>query len=202
MKTLFIEARRKIDGEEISKKQIKNLPPKLHLLYSIQYEDLAKKVKSKLKEVGKEILGFEQILGCSDIDPKGPLLLIGSGEFHSLQLAFRTGKPIYIYDSHSLRKIDKERIGKEKKLRKAKRAKFYSAQKVGVLFSTKQGQKKSPGIIKKLGRDYPKKSFYPFIANNLDLNELTNFPLSIWLNTACPGIEYGNKAVLNYTNLS
>ena len=50
MKILFIEAQNKNSKNiEISNKELKNLPKEIFLAYSIQYKELAKKVKKKLE---------------------------------------------------------------------------------------------------------------------------------------------------------
>ncbi len=197
MKTLFIEAKKKIKDFDID---ISNLPEKLHLLYSIQYKALAENIKKYLENNGYDILGFEQVLGCSKINPKAILLLIGSGKFHALQLAFSTSNPVFIYEGNSIREISQEEIDKAKNKIKAKLSKFYSEDNIGVLFSNKAGQKKNNNIIDKLRKKYDK-NFYPFISNNIDLTDLDNFSINIWVNTACPGLEYDSNKVINYENI-
>ena len=95
MKLLFIEARKKVklDEGEISKsEEFKKLPENLHVLYTIQYKNLAEKIKEQLEKKDKKILEFQQVLGCSKIKPKAPLFLVGSGKFHALQLALSSKK--------------------------------------------------------------------------------------------------------------
>ncbi len=195
MKVLFIESKKKAAG----KININGFPDKIHLLYTIQYKRLAEKLKEKL---GKRVLAFEQVLGCSKIKPKAPLLLAGSGRFHALQLAFSTGKPVFIYDN-KLTQINKEEIERFKAIQKGKIIKFLSSDNIGLIVSSKPGQNKLKQALKQkkiLEKKYPKKRFYIFISDTININELENFPY-FFLNFACPGIEFDSPKILNYENL-
>ncbi len=203
MKTLFIEARKKFkdinidkDIEKIKKKLKNN---QVHLLYSIQYKELAEKIKKQLEKENIKVI-FQQILGCSNIKPKSTLFLIGSGSFHAIQLALRTNKEVYVYPG--LSKIGKKEIEKQKKKIKAKIKKFYSSKNIGIIISVKQGQKvKVEKVKKQLENRFKDKSFHFFIADNINEEELENFKISLWINTACPGLEYQNKKIINYQTL-
>jgi len=196
MKVLFIEARRK----NLKLGSLKDLPEKIHVLYSIQYKDLAQEVRKKL---GKRVVAFEQLLGCSEIKSKASLLLVGSGRFHALQLALSTGKDIYLYNN-KLIKISKEEIETERKIEKGKIIRFLSSNNIGVLFSRKPGQdrlKEQEKIIKTLVNKYPDKKFYLFISDNININDLDNFPIDLWLSTACLGLDLDSKKIINYKKI-
>jgi len=69
--------------------------------------------------------------------------------------------------------------------------KFYSADNIGILVSTKPGQnnlKEAIELKKKL-----KKNCYIFVSDMINEAELENFPfIQAWVNTACPRIEGKN----------
>ena len=55
--------------------------------------------------------------------------------------------------------------------------------------------------IRELENKHKDKSFYFFLADTLDYNELNNFPfIDAWLNTMCPRVEEDIK-VLNLEDL-
>ena len=137
MKVLFVESK-KINFEKV--KDIGKLPKRIHVLYIIQYKNLAKKIKNMLEENGHHIASFEQVLGCSKIKPKAEILLIGSGGFHASQIALQTSRDVFIYQNGRISKIKKEDIEKLKAKKKAKIAKFYSSNTIGLLVSSKPGQ--------------------------------------------------------------
>lgn len=193
MKTLFIEAYRKI--KDYNLKELESLPKILHILYSIQYKQLAEKIKQELENKGFQIKGFEQVLGCSKIKPKASLLFIGSGRFHALQLAFSTKQPVYIYDNR-ISLVTKQEILDYEKKEKGKLARFLMSKNIGILISSKPGQNKQVDI-KELKEKFPDKKLYIFIADNINLQELENFSMDFWINTACPGLELDSNKIIN-----
>lgn len=202
MKTLFIPCISKNKTRNIAE-ITKKLPSTLYIIYSIQYKKAAESIK---KELGKrvKISGFKQVLGCSSVNSKDPVLLIGSGKFHALNIAVNNFTPIYIYDNGKLSIISKQDIQKFKQKQKAKLSRFYSSENIGIIISNKPGQKRLPQAIQlklKLAKKYPEKTFSLFIADTLNLQELENFSIDFWINTACPGIEQDSNLVLNYKNI-
>jgi len=197
MKTLFIPAIRKLN-HVLDLTEINHIPGKLHILYSIQYKALANTIRQKL---GKKVVKIEQVLGCSKIKPKATLLLIGSGRFHAVNLAISSGKPVYIYDSGKLEIIKQEEIDRFKRIEQGKLSKFYASDNIGLLVSTKPGQnklKQAELVIKQLRQKYKEKKFYLFLTDNINLGEIENFPIDMFLNFACPGLELDSHRILNY----
>ena len=194
MKTLFIPAVRR--NVSFNPQVLSGLPDKLHILYSIQYKELALAIKNYL---GKRVVAFEQVLGCSKITPKAALLLIGSGRFHAINIAISSGKQVYIYDNGKLSQITQEEIKQHENKEKAKLSKFLLSNNMGVLVSTKPGQsyKNPEKLIKELKKKYPDKKFYLFIADNINLQELENFSCDFWVNTACPGLSLDSSKIIN-----
>ena len=201
MKLLFIESLKKQNLDlklNLSFKQV-------HILYSIQYKKTAELIKKQLESNSVKIHGFSQVLGCSSIKSDFPLLLIGSGKFHAQSIAFSSKKPVFIFENNTIKKISQEEIKDYEKKLKAKYSKFLFSDNIGVIFSTKSGQsqiKNSNKIKKQLEKQFPEKHFYSFVSDNINLQELENFPdIEFFVNTSCPGLEFDNKKIINYKNI-
>lgn len=204
MKTLFIPTKAKLNANKSKIAGIsKKLPKNLAIAYSIQYEELAKQIK-KILEKSHNITALTQVLGCSKPQFKNTqaILLISDGKFHATSLAYETKLPTYILDRNKLEKIPKQAIEDFEKRKKAAYMKFLHADKVGILVSTKPGQEnlKKALALKKQLKD---KESYIFIANNLDTQELENFPqIQSWINTACPRMDMNNNRIVNIGDLN
>lgn len=199
MKTLFIPAKVK---SEVNKSRIleisKQLPKQIAIAYSIQYQEIAEKIKEILSKDHK-ITSFIQILGCSKpkfVKSTQAILLIGSGRFHAISLAQETKLPIYILDSNNLAKISKQEIETLEKKRKASYLKFLHADKVGILVSTKPGQQKLEQAIN-IKNKLKDKHAYLFIGDNINSAEFENFGLDSWINTACPRLDMEHPSIIN-----
>jgi len=201
MKNIFIPVKSK---EQINLKILKTLekiPKNIVIAYSIQYENLAKKIKQSLKK--HHIVSFIQVLGCSK--PKLPkeakaILLISSGKFHGISLAYETKLPVYILINNKLQKISEKDLGIIKTNQKVSYLKFLNAKKVGVLVSTKPGQNR----LKK-ARDFKKKiknkKAYLFLSNNINNQEFQNFNIDSWVNTSCPRLDMEDNRIINIDRL-
>jgi len=188
MKTLFIPAIKK-NFPEID---LSRLPLNIHLLYTIQFKPLAIQLKKKL---GKRVKACDQVLGCSKIKPKADLFLLGN-RFHALNLAASSNHPVTYLDG----KIIIQDLKKAQAKEKAKISRFYMSKNIGIIVSTKPGQNKLKGVIKlkkTLESKHKEKNFYLFLADNINIQELENFPIDLWLNTACPGLELDSSRILN-----
>ena len=193
MKTLFIPAKINL---EINEKKILslNLPINIVIAYSIQYKEVALKIKEFLSKKHK-ILSIIQVLGCSS--PKLPekteaILLISSGKFHAVSLAATTNLPVYLLESDELKKISKEEIELFNKRKKVAYLKFLNAEKIGVLISTKPGQE---NLKKSLTLKLKNKIPYFFLSNNINNKEFENFGINSWINTACPRLDFDNSII-------
>jgi len=203
MKTLFIETKNK---ESIGlfwkiKKQLNKLPKKIFLAYSIQYKPLALKIKEYLKKQNKEIKGFKQVLGCSELKSKFPMLLVSSGNFHALNLVLQNNK-VFLLDKEKIKKIDNKEINKIKLKRKSALLKFLSAETIGILISCKPGQE-NLSEARELKRKLEKKGKRPriFLADNITPLDLENFNIDSWVNTACPGLSMDSNKIINIKEL-
>ncbi len=195
-KVLFVEAlrREKIPLSAAALDLLKKeLPEKIYLVYTIQYKAYTKEVKEKLSK-HKKILGTSQILGCSNLKTDAEaILLVGSGRFHALEMALMTEKEVYILEHNHLSKITKAEIDKLLKIRQAQIKKVLAADTIGIVISLKPGQcnyRLAEQFAEKLRKKGKKP--YLFIADYIDLNELQNYPIDAWVNTACPGLELDN----------
>jgi len=202
MKVLYIETRKKQEKTKINEESLKKLPGELLLVYSIQYKSQASEIKKQLESKGFKITGFSQVLGCTKLKLTKPVLLIGSGRFHALNLALQSNHPIYISCNGVISKIEKEEIEALKKKKQGNISKFLLAEKIGVIFSAKPGQYNSKEeSIEQLKKKYPEKSFFSFISNNINISEFENFKIDFWINTACPGLANDSAKIENIDDI-
>ena len=209
MKTLFIEAR---SSKQIKLPEalIKSLPGKVGLTTTVQFLGSLDSMRKQLEAAGKKVSLIKsarsvyegQTLGCIAVEKLDKLsktdaiLYVGNGTFHpvGIAIAFNNTKDIFAYnpDSEKFSKVDKSIVEKVQKHKKGNLSKFYASDNIGIILTTKPGQKiiqRSNGKL--LEKKYPKKDFYYFISDNLNLAELENFQfIGCWINTACPMIVY------------
>lgn len=201
METLFIEAKSNIDFVD-ALKEIK-LKGKVGLVTTIQHLHKLKDVQKIIPDslLGGQILGCDVSAAMKIKDKVDFFLYIGSGEFHPMEVALKTGKEVVAFNpfTEKTSKITKKEIEAMKKKIKGKYLKFLAAEKIGILVSTKQGQyniRKALELQKKL-----KKPSYILIFNTLTEKELENYPdIDIFVNTACPRIDF--KRVINLEDIS
>lgn len=187
MKIMFVEAKKKLTDFNIDSINFNILPKQIFLAYPVQYKELAEKIKNKLQEKGKKVIGFRQVLGCSRLKSKAPILLVGSGKFHALQLALQNNQ-VYILEE-KIRKLEEKEIENIKAKRKVALSKFLAAEKVGILVSLKPGQENlKKALILKKKLEKKGKEVKIFLADNINIEELENYDIESWVNTACPAL--------------
>ena len=201
MEKLFIEARFK--GKiKINKKDIEQLPKKLGLATTVQFLDNIKDIKEQLKDkiviTDKDKQAYEgQILGCDATagekikDKVDAFLYVGDGHFHPMALGL-LGKPVYLLSPYTgkIEKLDETIIQNYQKRKKGAMLKFLNGKNIGILVSTKSGQHYPIKQLNFLEKKYPKKHFYIFVADMIDINQFNNFSfIDAWINTACPRLE-------------
>ncbi|MDI6738331.1 MAG: diphthamide synthesis protein [Nanoarchaeota archaeon] len=211
MKTLFIEARSKqgIDGllEKV------DFEGRMGLIATVQHLHLLPIVHKKLK--GSVIGG--QVLGC-DVSNALKIgkrvdgyLFVGSGNFHPVQIAMKTGKMVIMLDpiAQSVSEVTPLDVEIRKKRITAGYAHFLNANRIGILVSSKPGQnmiKAAEQLKKKLNKEG--KKAYIFAFDTLDFSQLENFPdIECWVNTACYRIaieDYGKfpRSVVNISDIA
>lgn len=203
MKTLFISTTTKSEFDFKANEISKKLPKKILIAYSIQYEKTAQKLKKILSNSHK-ILQFIQVLGCSN--PKisnktQAILLISSGKFHAISLAYETKIPVYLLEKDNLELISKKEIEKFEKRKKSTILQFLSSDSVGIFISTKYGQERLKKAFEIKDKLNCKKNYF-FLANNFNNFEMENFPqIQSWINTACPRIDMNSSKILNVREL-
>lgn len=194
MKTIFIPAKSRA---RLNKEKVvgltKKLPKNLAITYSIQFKDIATEIKNVLKD--KNITSFTQVLGCSKPVFKNTdaILLIGSGKFHGISLAYNTKLPVYILNRDTLNIVSKQDIEIIEKKQRALYLRYLNSNKVGIIVSTKPGQSKLKTALA-FKKDSDKKT-YVFLTNNINSNEFENFRVDSWINTACPRLDMDSNII-------
>jgi len=188
MKKVFIPVKNKTNANLEKIKQLsKKLPKNLIIAYSIQFIELAKQIKNTLKNKN---ISFFQVLGCSipKTKNKQAILLIGSGKFHAISLAYETKLPVYLLQKDKLEKISKKEIELIEKKHKAAYLKYLYSKKIGVLISNKPGQTRLKQALKLKNKIKNKKTYF-FLSSTLNKLEFENFNLDSWINTSCPRLD-------------
>jgi diphthamide biosynthesis enzyme Dph1/Dph2-like protein len=212
METLFIEARRKFKDSDIDWGLLNKVPGRnVSLAATIQYIDLVPKAKAYLERLGKNVVVRKgayydgHVLGCNssalDRDSES-ILVITDGTFHAINNAIQLQRPVYIFTTNTLEKIEQRDIDIHNKKTLTKQKKFLMADNVGLLVSTKHGQNQK--AIHKVKKNIEKtgKRAYVFESNNINIAEFENFPqIQIWVNTACFGIGRDDMRVINLADI-
>lgn len=210
MKTLFIPAKYK-GIANIKPDVIERLPGKVGLVSSVQFLDSLKEIKKELEKNNKKAIIGGQILGCNisaakNIEKKvDAFLYIGDGAFHPIGVALETKKDVFTYDpaDNVFGKVSNDETSRYKNRQKGAFLKYLSSQNIGIIVSTKPGQEKLSAALKlKEKLEKKGKNIFIFLADDVDLNELEDFPfIECWLNTACPRLrddfEKTTKTIIN-----
>lgn len=163
------------------------------------------KINDVVKQLKAVLAG--QVLGCNASEAEkvqrkvDSFLFVGSGEFHPVQVALKTGRPVWLWNpvSKNFGLLDSKIVDGFRKRLQGRLAKFLHAKSIGVIVSTKLGQKNLMRAYDLLGSD---KNCYLFACDNIDFNEFENFPfIDFWVNTACPRIPDGNVNMINIEDL-
>jgi 2-(3-amino-3-carboxypropyl)histidine synthase len=209
MKKIFLEAHATLGKVEF---ETKTLPKKVGIVTTIQHLSEMKKIVDYLWTKGVKAVVGGQVLGCDATsaekikDDVDAFLYVGSGEFHPIGVALKTGKQVFVLHPESMRitKVDPADVEKINRKKMGMLAKFHASKTIGVLMTTKEGQGGVQGGIKKvkqLEKKYPAKKFYYFICDTLEFSQLENFNfIECWVNTMCPRIMEDIK-VLNVQDI-
>ena len=221
MKLMFVEARYK--KKVTMSKHISKLPSKIGLITTVQFIGQIKEVKSELEKCEKKVfLGkgnhtiySGQVLGC-DVDAAVSIekkvdafLYIGSGLFHPIAISLKTKKQVFTFNplTEKFSKIDRKEAEKINKRKKGALIKFLSSKEVGVVVTTKPGQKQLKEAFE-LKNKFKDKNFYFLIFDTIDFNQLENFPfVECFVNTACPRIALDDsinisKSIINLKDIT
>lgn len=198
----FIECQSNIDLTNVVKKAIPELKgKKIGIITTVQHTG---KIQSAVKIL--ESHGFEVILGTGDSRIKYPgqvlgcnfsvtdssqcdeYLYVGSGNFHPIGVYLSKGKRVIIADPF----MDEIRIVdpfKTMKQRYIVIAKCHDAIDFGIIVSKKAGQKRInlATKLKKLAKNHNKNAYIIYM-DLITPEQLLNFKVDAFINTACPRI--------------
>jgi diphthamide biosynthesis enzyme Dph1/Dph2-like protein len=211
MEKLFLEFRRKINRDEDFSKLDIFKGKNISIAATIQYIDLIPPIREYLEKNKNKVLlkkgSFYEghVIGCdpSAFNLKADILiLITDGKFHGMNNALILDREIFVFNLNKLEKISLEDLKKQKQKTKAKKVKFLSSDKIGLIVSTKPGQ--SLKSFEKVAKNIEKlkKEVYVFETNNINFSELENFPdIQIWVNTACYGLGLDDPRIVNLQDI-
>lgn len=204
MKILHVHAKSNVDIA-LPDDRLKELPDvRWGVVTTIQHEHKIGAVIDQLKQATHA----GQVLGCNAIaaekvnEQVDEWLFVGSGEFHPVQVALKTGKRMWLWNpvSQELGILPKERIESWRKRKQAQVSGFLNANRVGIIVSTKIGQKNLMRA-RELAKQSDKECFL-FACDELHMKEFENFPfVEFWVNTACPRIPDDFVKMVNIDDL-
>ena len=206
MKIMHIKAEIEEDIIPALEKNISRLPERIGLLTTAQHISQLEKAKDFLESKGKKVFTSKgrktqhkgQVLGC-DFDAakniKGEVdafLYVGTGRFHPLGIVLYTGRDVFAVNplTREIKEYTQKDTEKTEKRKKGALLKFYSSKNIGIITSTKPGQKRLKDAIE-LKKELAKKgkNAYIFLTDTLDFSEMENFPfIDCYVNTMCPRI--------------
>ena len=174
------------------------------IVTTIQHEHKIQTVIDQLK--GAKLAG--QVLGCNASEAEkisdqiDAWLFVGSGIFHPIQVALKTNKDVWLWnpDGNELTKLDPKIAEQFRKRKQGELNKFLHAKTVGIIVSTKIGQK---NLMRALELQKNKdKDYYIFACDELPMSQLENFNfIDFWVNTACPRIADEKSQMVNIDDL-
>jgi len=197
---LYIEARQDFEFQ-LPAKEIKKLPKKLFLAYSLQYKTLAESIRKQLESKKIKVEKFQQVLGCSRIKTNLPIFLVSTGKFHAQNLFLQT-PIIYVLENKKIIKVPQPTLDQLKTQRKTALMKFLRADNLGIIVSTKPGQHNlSQALVLKEKLMKKNKQAHIFLSNNINPQQFENFPVESWVNTACSGLSMDSYSIININEI-
>ncbi len=202
-KVYFIEARSDVDVTAVAKKALQSLRGQvIGLITTVQHVHKLGEVREILEQNGKTCIIGEgdskiaypgQVLGCNfsaarveGIEKCDEYLYIGSGDFHPLGVTLATKKRVVIADPlmNEVREPDRTLIMRQ---RSAVIGKSYDANVFGIIVSTKNGQNRMElaNELKELAKKHEKDA-YIFSMDLITPDQLLQFKVDAFVNTACP----------------
>ncbi|MDH3353242.1 MAG: 2-(3-amino-3-carboxypropyl)histidine synthase subunit [Nanoarchaeota archaeon] len=211
-RVLFIETKKKFKDSDINLELLNNIPGKtIALAATIQYIDLIPRVKSYLESKGKKVFVKQgayykgHVLGCnsSALDKSADsILMITDGTFHAINNAIQLQREVYVFTTKTLEKIKQKEIDDYNKKVLTRQKKFLTAKKIGLLVSTKHGQRMKGIAPIRAKIEKQNKKVYVFEANNINTAEFENFPqIQMWVNTACFGLARDDMRIINLSDI-
>jgi 2-(3-amino-3-carboxypropyl)histidine synthase len=184
-KVFFVNVNSEI-GFKIPEK-IKN--KRIGLVSTSEYIEQLKKIKVKNSVFIGQVVGCNASNAVKFKDKVDVYFFLGNGRFHPIEIARRTGKEVY---TASGEKFDKTFLEQDEKRKKGLLSKFFMADKVGILITTKPGQDMEK-VALNLKEKIKNKEVYLLLDDTFNVDSLENFnDIDIFINTACPRIESKN----------
>jgi len=210
MKTLYIPVRYEKEIKPLLEENLKRLEPYscIGVVATAQHLHHLDEVREYLFRAGKKVPVTAQVLGCrqeealSKKEETDCFLYLGSGRFHPIALAYRSGKPVHILNpvSEVFEEIPDKEVREYEDRRKTRLRKAAGAKTYGIMVSTKPGQKNMSQAIQ-LKEYLEEKNMKGFILVGDQLNRRNTLPfdLDCLVNTACPRLveDEFDKPVLN-----
>lgn len=203
MKLMHVHAKSRVDVK-LPENVLKKLPEKRWgVVTTIQHEHKIEEVIGQLKAVNAG-----QVIGCNasgaqrfkdDVDA---WLFVGSGFFHPVKVALQTNRPVWTWNpaTQQLKKLDDKIVKDFEKQKQASISIFLHAEKVGIIVSTKLGQKNLMRAFELSKRK--DKQYFLFACDELDVRKFEDFNfIDCWVNTACPRIADNKVNVVNIDDL-
>jgi len=171
---------------------------------TIQHEHKIGDVLAQLKGAvsGGQVLGCNAIAAEKLKDKVDRWLFVGSGEFHPINVALKTNQEVWLWNpaAQELGQLSDKAAIVYGGRKMAELAKFLHAKSVGIIVSTKIGQKNLVRALELAKR--ADKEYFIFACDELDMRQFENFPfIDFWVNTACPRIADERVNMVNVDDL-
>lgn len=210
MEIMYVEAHAKTKLKTELVDKIKELckEKEIGLYTTIQYIEQAKELASRISN-----LKFRgQVLGCRvPPSPEKTILYLGTGKFHPIGIALKSGVDSKIYianpETSVFSELDEKELKKIQNLKAIMIDKVLNSKRVGIMVSVKPGQDMMylADKTKKFLEEKGIKS-YILIGNEVLPHKLIDFyKMDAFVNTACPRIfedyERFEKPIVNAVDL-
>lgn len=203
MKLMHLHAKSRLDVK-LPEGKLRQLPEKKWgVVTTIQHEHNIKQVIDQLGAVNAG-----QVIGCNASgaelvkDKVDAWLFVGSGFFHPVKVALQTGQPVWLWNpaTKELKQLDQKLVKDFERQKQASVNRFLHAEKVGIIVSTKIGQKNLMRAFELARRK--DKQYFIFACDELDVRKFEDFNfIDFWVNTACPRIADDKVNVVNVDDL-
>ncbi len=170
---------------------------------TIQFKERIREVGNYLE--GHDIIFHSPVLGCVNSLPDADcVVVITTGDFHPLRVALVSRRPVFVVGPSGARRFDDKKAREFLRKQAIRISRVLDAEIIGVILSTKSGQKNEALAREALSalRGKGKKAFL-FVANEISPAQLNDFPVDAWVNTACPRIveDKFEKPMVNWLEL-
>ncbi|MBU1204270.1 MAG: diphthamide biosynthesis enzyme Dph2 [Nanoarchaeota archaeon] len=208
IKTIYVPVKYK-EQIKIKKDQFQKLDKfrSIMILASAQYTNQVEKIKKQIGEKAKTFVS-PLILGCKVPTINTDAAIVIGNQFHALGAALKTEKPVFLLDKEGNLKDMKRLKLQTLSNNLHKIHEFRDAHNIGIIISTKPGQKQlelAQKIKQELEAD--QKNAVIISLKEITNTQLNNFyTIEAFINTACPRLSTDNtqefdKPLIHYTDL-